>query len=154
MAKPISRSSILTSKILAALTNVVIFNTVTYITVFIVYKKYSFDKDIIMLMIGMLLVQLLFMLIGICFAAISKKAKKSGGIITSIILLCFTISMLIDLSDKFNILKIITPFKYFEAKDLIIKNSINIGYVILTLILAIGMLFITYSRYNKRDLSL
>jgi ABC-2 type transport system permease protein len=157
MTKPVSRNNILTSKILAALTNVIIVNIVTFIIVTIVIKGYTtlpIAKYVIMSMIGMFFVQLLFMFIGICIAAVSKKSKKAGSITMFILLASFFISIVIDMSDSLNILRILTPFKYFDAKEFFINGYLNIWYIVLSIILVSGMLYMTYKKYNERDLSL
>lgn len=79
MVKPISRTKILTSKLLAALANVLILNLVTLVLSIAIVGKYSHGEavtsEIQMLTVGMLILQAIFLFIGSGIAAISKTRR-------------------------------------------------------------------------------
>lgn len=156
MVKPISRTRIITAKLLAAVTNIVIFNLATLLSSLGIVGKYTkgeaFVGDISKLMLGMFFLQLLFMAIGVAFAAAGRNPKAAGGISTSILLLTFLISMVIDMNENLENLKYITPFKYFDARMLLLGDGFSAGFVLLTFALIAGLTALTYIRYNKRDL--
>jgi len=156
--KPISRSKVLTGKILAGLFNVIILNIVTLISsvYFIGYfaNGESFMNDILVLMSGLLFLQVIFFFIGTMVAGVSKKPKLSATIATSVLLLTFVITFFININESFNWLKYFTPFKYFDAKDLMLNGGFDPLYVLISLILIILMVVITYVSYNARDLDI
>ncbi|MCX7922069.1 MAG: ABC transporter permease [Clostridia bacterium] len=156
MVKPVSRSRIITAKLFAAVTNIIVFNLTTLISSIAIVGKYSKGEavggDIARLMVGMLLLQLLFMSIGVAFAAASKNFRATGGVSTGILLITFIMSMVIDMNENLEGLKYITPFKYFDAKTLLVGEGFNPVLVLLTVAMIAGLTVLAYVRYNKRDL--
>ena len=157
MAKPISRDKVITAKLLAALVNIIILNIVTLISsIFIVgyfSKGESFNSDIGILMVGMFILQLIFMLIGTALAAVSKKPKTAPSVATGILLTAYLLSTVIDINIKLENLKYFTPFKYFEAKNLISNGGFEPVFVILSVLIIAVLLSVTYVFYRKRDLN-
>lgn len=157
MVKPISRDKIVTCKLLAALTNVVIVNLAILFSSVMMLKTYSSDsiaKEIMLTMTGLLFIQIIFMCVGSTIAAIYKKPKKATAITMGILLFTFFLSIIIDLSKSFEILSFLTPFKYFDAKQLLTDGYLYWQYILLTFVIIIGLLIFTYKKYHNRDLHL
>jgi len=158
MVKPISRNKIITLKLLAATMNILIFNIITLAISIIIVGKYSngesVSSDIIILMVGMFILQLMFMLIGTAIAAICKKPKSATSISTAVLLITFILSIAVDMNSKLESLKYLTPFKYFDAKNLMYGGGFQLSFVILSILIISAMLSITYVFYGKRDLSI
>lgn len=156
--KPISRESVINAKLLASLVNILILNFVTLISSFIIVNSYSNEKgingDIALLMFGMLILQLLFLSLGTVVAALSKNPKLAIIISTSILLATFLLSVIIDMTEKIDFLKYFTPFKYFEAKDLMNQGTVQFVYVLISFVLGTVFTFLTYLFYKKRDLTI
>ena len=156
--KPISRSKVVTAKILSGMFCLAIINVVTLISsiyfVSIFTKGDSFNNEILILMVGLFILQMLFFFVGTAIAAIHKKPKTSPSIATAILLATFIMSFLINVNEKIDFLKYITPFKYFDAKDIIANNSLDLVYLVISTILIIIMIFMTYVYFYKRDLSI
>jgi ABC-2 type transport system permease protein len=157
MAKPISRDKVITAKLFAALVNIIILNIVTLISsIFIVgyfSKGESVTSDIEILMAGMFILQLMFMFIGTALAAVSKKPKTAPSVATGILLTAYLLSTVIDINTKLESLKYFTPFKYFEAKNLMVNGSFEPVFVILSVLIIAVLLCSTYVIYRKRDLN-
>jgi len=158
LSKPVSRNKIITSKLLAALVNILVFNIITLVSSIVVVGKYSkgeaVSSEIIVLMGGMFILQLIFMFIGTAIAAVSKNPKTATSISTAVLLITYILSMAIDLSGKIGNLKYFTPFKYYEAKNLISDGGFQWNFVVLSFIIISSMISITYVFYKKRDLSI
>ena len=158
LSKPVSRNKIITSKLLAALVNILVFNIVTLVSSIVVVGKYSkgeaVSSEIIILMGGMFILQLIFMFIGTAIAAACKHPKNATSISTAVLLITYLLSMAIDLSGKIGNLKYFTPFKYYEAKNLISDGGFQWNFVILSIVIILAMIKITYVCYKKRDLSI
>lgn len=157
MVKPISRDKIITAKLLAAFVNITILNIVTLIASIAIVgyfgKGESVNTDIGLLMVGMLILQLIFMFIGTALAAVSKKPKTAPSVATGILLATYLLSTAIDINTKLESLKYITPFKYFEAKNLISSGGFEPVFVILSVLIIAVLLSATYLFYRKRDLN-
>jgi ABC-2 type transport system permease protein len=156
-AKPTSRNRIITSKLLASLANIFIFNLVTSVSSIFMVQKYSNGAavidDLTILMVGMFILQLIFLFIGTSIAAISKNPKTAASLSTGILLITFMLSIAIDMNSRIENLKYLTPFKYYDAKDLMFDESFEAVYVILSIVIIAVLFSGTYVFYNKRDLN-
>lgn len=154
--KPITRGRVLKSKIFSGLISLLIFNIVTFVSSVFFISIYSSDSpfiyDIFILMVGLFCLQLLFFFIGTAVAAVSKKPKISASIASAVLLLTFILTYLINFDKDFDILKYLTPFKYFDAKDILANGSLDPVYLSISLVLVVVMIVITYTSYNNRDL--
>lgn len=157
MVKPVSRTKIVTSKMLAAVTIVLIFNVVTSVSSYGMLSIYAngtpFANGLVKLTVSLLAVQILFVAIGSFCAAIISNPKLSSAVATGILLFMFMLSVMVDLTDKLAQLKYITIFKYFDAKY-ILKGGYEAAYPILSVMLLIACVYSTYHFYKKRDMKI
>lgn len=157
MVKPVSRNQILSAKLCAAILYVIIFNVVILASSIALVTPYANGEqvtpDILLLMGGMFILQLLFLMLGMAIAAISRYPKRAGSLATGILLVTFILSIMIDISGKIDVLKYVTPFKYFEAKQVMYGGGYDPVFVILSIVIMAVSLFATYYFYNKRDLT-
>lgn len=156
MVKPVSRSKIITSKLLASLFNILVFNIVTLVLSIVIVGKYAEGEpitgEILTLMTGMFILQLVFLSIGTGIAAVSRRPKAAASIAAAVLLVSFVLSSAISMNSKLEGLKYITPFKYFEAEKLL-NGGFQPIFVILSLVIISAMVYVTYVFYNKRDLN-
>jgi ABC-2 type transport system permease protein len=156
MVKPVSRTKVITSKLLAALVNVAVLNLVTLVLSISIVGNYSKGEnvsgDIQILMVAMFILQLMFLFIGTGIASISKNPKVSASIATTILLVTFIVSVMIDMNSKLEGLKYITPFKYFTAGKIMYGGGLDAVFVILSFVIIAVLVWVTYTFYRKRDL--
>ncbi|MFP7298502.1 ABC transporter permease subunit [Neobacillus niacini] len=155
--KPVSRNNIIAAKLAAAFFNIIILNLVTFISSLILVGKYSKDEvvtgDITITMGGMFILQVLFMVIGSSLAAFKRKSKTAAYLATGILLLTYVISVAIDLNESLEGLKYLTPFKYFEAKNVMFGGGFEFIFVLLSGVLIAALTAATFAFYKKRDLN-
>jgi ABC-2 type transport system permease protein len=158
LVKPVSRSSVITSKLLAALVNILIFNLVTFTSSAAMVGKYAEGDDvtgeITTLMMGMFILQLIFLVIGTAIASIYKNAKKATSLATGILLIFFVLSIAIDLNEKLEGLKYFTPFKYYDAKYILNEGGFDSLYLGLSALQILTLSIVTYVFYRKRDMNI
>lgn len=158
MVKPVSRDKIIGQKLLAALLNIIILNIISLSSSIAIVNQFgkgeNFNKDILLLTIGMFLVQVLFLSIGSALAAYYKDTKKSVSLSTSILLIAFFMSIMIDLSENFQWLKYLTPFKYFEAKNVMYGGGLDTSFIIISIVLSVILTISTFVFYKRRDLNI
>jgi len=156
--KPISRRKIVSAKLLAAFLNITILNIVTLTSSIAIAGIYSKGEPmtwvIVNLMMGMFVLQLIFMLLGTCLAAVSKNPKSASSGSMGILLVMFVLYNAIGLNSNLEGLKYLTPFNYFEAKNLIFAVGFEPVYVILSAVIIAVLLSATYVFYRKRDLNI
>lgn len=157
MVKPVSRGKIITSKLLAALFNIAVFNIITLVISIALVANYSkgenITREICLFMGAMFILQLIFLTIGTGIAAASRRPKGAASIATAVLLGSFIISSIVGIYDKLDFLKYITPFKYFEAEKLLEKGGLDPVFVVLSAVIIAVMLYVTYVCYKKRDLN-
>ena len=155
LTKPVSRNKIVTYKLLAAFVNILILNIVTLVSSLLIVPGYnkgaSITSFIVLLMIGMFFVQLMFLFIGSGLGALAKYPKGAASAATGVLLTTYLLSMLIDLNDKLTNLKYITPFKYFEAKQILSDGKLEPVFIALSIIIITVFICLTYTFYKKRD---
>lgn len=155
MVKPVSRQKVITSKLLSSLAIIIIFNIVTFASIFLALVKYSgsdpFMSDFIKLMAAFFALQVLFAALGAFFAACFNRPKLSSIASTGVLMFMFILTITIDISGKLDFLSFLTFFKYFDAKD-ILKQGYNVAYPIISIALAAVLIYGTYYFYKKRDL--
>ncbi|MEH7113600.1 ABC transporter permease subunit [Neobacillus niacini] len=155
--KPVSRNTIITAKLMAAFVNILIFNLVTLVSSILLVGKYSaggvVTGDITITMAGMFIVQILFLVIGSSLAAVKRKSKTAASLATGVLLLTYVLSVAIDLNENIEGLKYLTPFKYFEAKNVMFGNGFELSFVLLSTVLIAVLTVVTYVFFKKRDLS-
>jgi ABC-2 type transport system permease protein len=155
--KPVSRNRIITAKLLAAFSNILILNLVTFVSSLALVRKYSNGEvvtgDIAMTMAGMFILQLLFLVIGSSLAAVKKKSKTAASLATGVLLLTYLISVAIDLNENIEGLKYLSPFKYFEAKNVMYGGGFEFTFVLLSGFLITVLTVVTFVFYKKRDLN-
>ena len=158
MVKPISRNKIITSKLAAALVNIIFYNIVTLVSSIAIIEKYNkganVNGDILTLMLAMFILQLLFLFLGTCLASVTKNTKAAVSVTAAIVVFTYIISVAVDLNDNLGALRYITPFKYFEAKNVILNKVFDPVYVILSVVIIAALLSVTYVFYKKRDLNI
>jgi len=156
LVKPVKRSKVVTAKLAAAIINVIILNIVTLVTSIINVEMYNDGKpihdEILKLMAVLFIFQLLFLSIGLVIGVLTRSTKKATGLSTAVLLSTFMLSVIIDLYDKLDFLKYLTPFKYFESKNIMFGGKLDPLYVGLTIIIIAICTGLTYSQYQKRDI--
>lgn len=157
-SKPITRSKIVTSKILA---NVLIFYMFLVIVGIITMgvgivvkpeevKAISLLMDIKVLCMGMAFVGYIFMAIGFLISVFIKSSKQSIPIALGIFFASYIIGIFSRLQDRLNNFIYLSPFDYAIPAE-IIKNGFETKFIIIGLCLIIVSLIITYNVYNKKD---
>ncbi|MCT4593827.1 MAG: ABC transporter permease [Anaeromicrobium sp.] len=155
LVKPVSRSEIITSKLLAAFLNIIILNLITFTGSIVVVNYFNEDgtilRNMITLMVGMLGLQIIFLSIGSFIASVSRNYKKAYSVATGVVLTTFVLYMVINMYDRLENLKYLTPFKYFEAQSIILGKGIDFVFIIWSIVIIGLSLAGTYVFYNKRD---
>lgn len=156
MTMPVSRSKIIAMKMMAGRLLSFCFNAITTAAIYLFAMPYDrmedFNKFMLLMMLGIFILQMVFMSIGMVLAALLKRPKKVVMISSSILLGTYILSIVSSLSDTLENLKYLSPFKYFVAQDLLMNMSYEIEYVLISLGIIVVSLVTTYYIYPRRDL--
>jgi ABC-2 type transport system permease protein len=156
MTKPVSRTAVITSKLLAAAVNVIVVNLVSLLSSIAMVAAYNKGKaitgEIVLFFVSMLIIQTIFLSLGAFLASFMKNPKASGSIGTGILFGAYVLSKITDLTDKVNYLHILTPFKYFNNVDIVNGNGLSLLATVLSILLSGAFFGSAYMLYQKRDL--
>lgn len=154
--KPVTRNKVISAKILAGLVQIAVFNLVTLLSSIYFVKVYShsdeFFGDIFLLIMGLAFLQLIFFFVGTAVAAVSRRPKSSASIAASVLLLAFILTYFINFNADLDFLKYFTPFMYFDAKDILANQSLNIFCIGGSTVLISVLIITSYISINTRDL--
>lgn len=156
LSKPITRSGIVTQKLLAIITNLLIFNLIVTASNYFGFKTAGSEFDIrvfILLSIAPFLLHIIFASISFCLSSWMKKSRNIVSISLGLVFVLYFISIVSSISDRFNNLKYITPFQYVDATEIVINKSINTTYLFIIAGIVAICIWASYLIYRKRDIS-
>ena len=155
---PISRSKLITAKAFAALVNCIAFVLITWITSTLAIQSFTPDQatyDFLKLeMLAMFLVELIFLAVGLLLGCSMNHYKRAGSTAVAIILSTYFISIFSKMQESFDNLKYLTPFRYYDAIDLLQSGKIDPVYLGITSVIVVICLIFAYNTYNHRDLTI
>ncbi|MCL2884011.1 MAG: ABC transporter permease [Oscillospiraceae bacterium] len=159
--KPVTRGAIITAKLCAGLTVAVGLNLITLVTSLALVGQYQSGSEvtngILALMAGMFGIQLIFLSVGTVCAACMKKGTRAGMLSMVIMLVTFFLSILIQLAGNIDFMKVLSPFEYFDAKEILKGgtvagiNAFSVWYLVLTVAVIASCLVCSYVFYKRRD---
>lgn len=157
LVKPIARRRAVTSKILAALTFVMLLNVFTMLASMATVASLNTDGPslnvpILRLFAALFVVQLVFLAIGLFLGAASRNAARAAGLATTVILGTFLLKVLIDLNSDLDFLEFLTPFRYFVSLKVMFDGDMRTWVLVLSAVLVVGFVCGTYRFFDKRDI--
>lgn len=157
LIKPISRTTVITAKLAAALVNVLVINLVSWISsvalVSAFTKEPGISSKISLFMLSMLVVQLIFLSLGAALAGALKNPKSAGSLATGLLLGAFIISKITELAENLSFLNVLSPFNYFSLNSLVAGN-LSGGVALLSLALIAALSASVYFFYGQRDMKI
>jgi ABC-2 type transport system permease protein len=153
---PVTRSKVITAKALAALVNCIAFMLITWAVSLAMTRSYAPDQafyDYLWLeMCAMLMIELVFLAIGLLLGCALKRYRRASSIAVAIILTTYFMAIVSGMQKNLEFLKYFTPFKYFDAAELLHNGSMNNTYLLISLGIIVLCVVGAYLSYNRRDL--
>lgn len=156
LAKPVSRPRILTSKLLAAITGLLLTDVVVWIASFLVINAFSggqtYDsRTFVLLMLSLIVFQLFFLSVG---TVVSLLVKRIRSVISAAMALAFGMYVLSTFGSMLggDTLDIITPFKHFDPNYIVANGAYNMPLVLLSVIIIVVAIAGSYLLYGKRNI--
>ncbi len=157
LAKPVTRSYIVSAKLFAVLTYLVLFNIImaggSYIT-FEAVKKDSYSVNLLLLVIaGNFLAQVTFAAVGFLISVFVVKSKSVLSVSLGVVLGTYFLSIASGISDKLENLKYLTPFEYVSPAFLVKNGKIEELYLAIMLCVVLLSTVLTYFFYNRKNIT-
>jgi ABC-2 type transport system permease protein len=156
MTKPVSRTQIMVSKFLSALTSLTITNLVLWVSSFTALGIFASGLDyntsaLVLLLVSIVIFQLFFLSVGLVISLLVKRVRSvtpySLGLGFGMYVLAAFSGM-----EGVSVLEYITPFKHFDPQYIIQHNAYDTPLVILNVAVTVIALAASYWLYNRRDI--
>ena len=151
---PIKRTKIMTNKIIVSITYIIlmilILGIFNYISLSI---SGTFNhKQFILLSLTPIFIGLPLFAINLFISTFLHKNKKTIGISLGIVFISYILNLLSELSSNVEFLKYFSIYTLADTRNVISKIAINPWTIIISLLLTIGFIIISYINYNKKEL--
>jgi len=154
LSKPISRATVVTSKLGAALimllvTNVV-FWTVSYLAALTVSKEPIDGGTFFLLLSTLLLVQLIFLALGALFAVIIPKVRSVVSVTLPAVFTFYIVGAIGDVLENDSV-RYVSPFRFYDTNYIITNVRLEGRYLAVEAAIIVIAVALAYVIYLKKD---
>lgn len=152
-ANPISRSQIVTSKLLAGITNILIVFVVMFLLSFgigMILNVKDILNDMFLVFLVSVLPVLVYFGIGLFLSSI-LRTSNAVSLSLGVFFLTYIVSMMADIVEKLKFLSWASPFNYIIPID-VITNDVDMTKIVVLGILLMMSIVGSYIAYNKKEL--
>ncbi len=156
LSKPVARTQILTSKLLAAFTSLTITNIVVwissfgFITLFRDGRGYE-TRTLVLLLLSIVIFQLFFLTVGVVISLLVKRIRSVTPYAMALAFGMYVLSAFGNMLGDAK-LEIITPFKHFDPNYVIQHGAYDVPLVLLSVAVIVVSLAASYWLYIRRDI--
>lgn len=156
LAKPVGRTKIMTSKILAALTGLTITNIVVWISSFVCLAVFVREQEypvrsLVILLLSIVVFQLFFLSVGMAISLLVKRVRSvtpfSMGLVFGLYILNAFGGMIGEKS-----LEIVSPFKHFDPNYIIKNAAWDLPLVLISVTIIVISMVASYVLYARRNI--
>jgi ABC-2 type transport system permease protein len=155
LTKPVTRTTVLTSKLLAAFASIVITNIVYLAAAsFSAYQVKTEDfsfKLFIMLSLTMFFIQLIFLALGIIISVMVPKIKSVLTVSLATVFAFYFLGIFSSTTGE-EAKRYLSPFKYFDTAFIIKHASFEASFLIVGAVIIILAIATSYFVYSKKDI--
>jgi len=155
LAKPVNRTQVLTAKLLAALTILLITNAfflaAMWAEINVLAKTTMVGKTFILMTLTLFLVQLFFLGLGFLVSVTAPKIRSVLSISLSTVFVFFIIGILDSLIGA-NAIRYLTPFRFFDNQYIIKNGSYEPVFLVIEFVFLAAVILAAYYFYLKRDI--
>jgi ABC-2 type transport system permease protein len=156
ISKPVSRTQILTSKLLAALTSLTITNLVVWASSFAAITLFRNGHDyeklpLVLLLVSIVIFQLFFLSVGLIISLLVKRVRSVTPYSLGLGFGMYVLGAFSGVQGV-SILEFITPFKHFDPNYIVQHRAYNTPLVLLNVAVIVVSLAASYWLYIRRDI--
>jgi ABC-2 type transport system permease protein len=152
LTKPVTRTAVLTNKLLAALISIIITNIVYLAAAtLLAYQVATVEFKVsifILLSLTVFFVQLIFLALGIIISVVVQRIKSVLTVSLATVFAFYFLGMFSSTSGD-EVKRYLSPFKYFDTAYIIEKSGYEASFLItgaVVIIVAIGASFLIYAK--------
>jgi ABC-2 type transport system permease protein len=156
LSKPVSRTQVLTSKLLAALTSLTITNAVVWVSSYVSIAVFRGDREydprtLLLLLLSIVIFQLFFLSAGLVVSMLVKRVRSvtpySLGLGFGAYVLSAFSGILGDVK-----LELITPFKHLDPARIVRDGAYDTPLVLINVTVSLIAVAVSYWLYARRDI--
>ena len=156
LTKPVGRAHILTSKLLAALSGLIITDIVVWVASFLSINLFKGDatvetSSLLLLLLSIVPFQLFFLAVGLLVSLLVKRIRSVAPYAMALGFGMYLLSVFGDMLGE-SVLEKITPFKHFEPKFIIQHGAYDLPLVLISVVVIAASLVGSYLLYTRRDI--
>jgi len=155
LSKPVNRTQVLTAKLLAALTILLITNVffiaAMWAEISVLAKTTIEGKIFILMTLTLLFVQLFFLGLGFLVSVTAPKIRSVLSISLSTVFVFYIIGIFDSIIGS-KAVRYLTPFKFFDNQYIINNGSYELSFLVLEVVFLIAAILAAYYYYLKRDI--
>ena len=156
LSKPVSRTQVLTSKLLAALTSLTITNAVVWVSSYVSIAVFRGEREydprtLLLLLLSIVIFQLFFLSVGLVVSMLVKRVRSvtpySLGLGFGAYVLSAFSGILGDVK-----LELITPFKHLDPARIVRDGAYDTPLVLINVTVSLIAVAVSYWLYARRDI--
>ncbi|WP_317336719.1 ABC transporter permease subunit [uncultured Ruminococcus sp.] len=151
---PVSRTSVLTQKLAAVLTQVIVLNifaeAVSLISAAVIGESFQM-REFLLLHTAYMMMQI--EIACICFGISAFIRRGSIGIGLGLALVLYFMNIICNISEQAEFLKYITPYAYAEASNIISGSELEWGLIGFGAVYALVGIVVAFLKYTKKDIA-
>ncbi|MFB6467260.1 ABC transporter permease subunit [Cytobacillus sp. Hz8] len=156
LVKPVARSAIVSAKVLASLTMILVTDIVFYGALMVMVNlidtgSYN-EKAFFLINLSMLFLQLIFFAVGLVISVFFNKLKSVLPISLGVVLGFYMISALLATGKNDEVVRFVSPFSYFETAYIIQNIGYDVPYLVASAVIILVAITATYWIYIKKDI--
>jgi ABC-2 type transport system permease protein len=156
LSKPVSRTQVLTSKLLAALTSLTITNLVVWVSSFAAISLFRGGREyqprtLLLLLLSIVIFQLFFLSVGLVVSLLVKRVRSVTPYALGLGFGSYVLSAFSGVFGEVK-LELITPFKHLDAAYIVRHGAYNTPLVLLNVAVTLISLATSYWLYLRRDI--
>jgi len=156
LSKPVSRTQVLTSKLLAALTSLTITNLVVWVSSFAAITLFRGEHEyeprtLFLLLFSIVIFQLFFLSVGVVVSLLVKRVRSVTPYALGLGFGSYVLSAFSGVLGEVT-LELLTPFKHLDAAAIVKQGAYDMPLVLLNGTVTLVSLAVSYWLYIRRDI--
>jgi ABC-2 type transport system permease protein len=156
LAKPVGRTQILTSKLLAALSALAITDAVVWLSTFGFIGLFTAGKpyeagSLVLVLLSIIPFQLFFLAVGLVISLLVKRIRNVTPYAMGLAFGMYLLSAFGDMLGE-SVLEKLTPFKHFDTGYIVQHGAYNVPLALISVVVIGIALVASYVLYRRRDI--
>jgi len=157
LSKPVNRSEIIMQKLGTVVTNLLVFNIILTSTSLLGFQfadgaEYS-GKVFALLAFATFLLHLTIASVSFLLSALMRKTRNIVSLSLGFVFISYFLHITAGVAEKFEFLEYVSFFKYVDAGEIIVNESIRVLFIIIMLAVIAVCISAAFLYYEKKDIA-